>query len=779
MKLKKCIIIINIFLLLFTICAPLGYSYENEVSTNEEVDNEIIEEIIDNEVVENNLENEITIEETSEIDEEIVENTIEEAIVDNSIEIEEIDEAYDTVEEETIVEIDNNVEVVQEDIIDEEVSSEEVVEEVETSGEAINTPSVIYTTHVQNIGWQEEKSDGQMAGTEGQALRLEGIKISLKNAEGSIKYQTHVQNIGWQEEKLNGNMSGTEGQALRLEAIKISLSGDISELYSIKYRVHVQNYGWLGWAKDGELAGTEGFGLRMEAIEIKLDTKIESGTLMSDSNKPFYRSVPSLVYKTHVQNIGWSCESNNCECIGTTGRALRLEALQLKLPNTSSLTGGIEYSAHVQNVGWQNFVKNGKTAGTTGQGLRMEAIKIRLTGEFQDNYDIYYRAHCERVGWLDWAKNGEIAGTTGCAYRLEAIQIVLVEKGSASPGRTITPYLSNQTGILCIDSPRETHIGASNKQLRIEGWALSTSSDTNIKIYIDGNDVGNVDRKNRDDVLNAHQEYRKNNPTPGYVKLIDFTKLTNARHEVKVVLYDSKSNCTLAQETTYFVKYKDIRYGIDVSRHNAHPGGGYQRIDWATVKNQIDFAIVRCGYGQNLDDNGGYRQDDDEFYYNMNECRKYNIPVEVYLYSYADNTTKANNEADHVLRLCKNYKDIVHMIWYDVEDDYLFNKVKSGQVSKSTVGDIVNTFADRLKANGYNVGLYSYKSALQTYFPTDIINKYDIWLAHFVNGVNQQNVLSNMSSYPGTYVMWQYTSAGTVAGIATAVDCNLRFVDFY
>ena len=39
----------------------------------------------------------------------------------------------------------------------------------------------------------------------------------------SINYQTHIQDIGWQNLKSNGEMSGTEGQSKRLEAIKIEL----------------------------------------------------------------------------------------------------------------------------------------------------------------------------------------------------------------------------------------------------------------------------------------------------------------------------------------------------------------------------------------------------------------------------------------------------------------------------------------------------------------------------------------------------------------------------
>lgn len=40
---------------------------------------------------------------------------------------------------------------------------------------------VSYQTHVQNIGWQEEKFDGEVAGTQGQSKRLEAIHIKLEN----------------------------------------------------------------------------------------------------------------------------------------------------------------------------------------------------------------------------------------------------------------------------------------------------------------------------------------------------------------------------------------------------------------------------------------------------------------------------------------------------------------------------------------------------------------------------------------------------------------------
>ena len=41
----------------------------------------------------------------------------------------------------------------------------------------------------------------------------------------------------------------------------------------------------------------------------------------------------------------------------------------------------VNYRAHVANIGWQDWVGNGQTAGTTGRGLRMEALEVRLVAK--------------------------------------------------------------------------------------------------------------------------------------------------------------------------------------------------------------------------------------------------------------------------------------------------------------------------------------------------------------------------------------------------------------
>ncbi|HIZ60834.1 MAG TPA: hypothetical protein H9967_09045 [Candidatus Dorea faecipullorum] len=140
---------------------------------------------------------------------------------------------------------------------------------------AYRHPLIQYNTHVQTYGWQGQRFDGEMAGTSGQAKRLEAIQIKLPEQKyaGKIQYRTHVQTYGWQGWKENGAVSGTSGQAKRLEAIQIKLTDKMAENYDIYYRVHAQTFGWMGWAKNGDPAGTSGYAKRLEAIQIQLVNK--------------------------------------------------------------------------------------------------------------------------------------------------------------------------------------------------------------------------------------------------------------------------------------------------------------------------------------------------------------------------------------------------------------------------------------------------------------------------------------------------------------------------
>ena len=329
------------------------------------------------------------------------------------------------------------------------------------------TPDVTirYTTHVQTYGWQGDENNankwfanGKMAGTSGKAKRLEGIKIRVYGNDNlGIQYTTHCQSYGWLPWSANGEMNGTEGEAKRLEAIKIQLTGADKDKYNVYYRVHAQSYGWLAWAANGAPAGTAGLAKRLEAIQIVIVKKGESfdhaiGNIQSARGEAYIASSTAnanpvvtgennvnVEYRTHVQSFGWQGWKYNGVMSGTSGKAKRLEGINIKLTN-KPYSGSIVYTTHVQSIGWQGnennvntWFRDGQMAGTSGRAKRLEAIRIALTGEMAEHYDVYYRVHAQTYGWLAWAKNGEAAGTAGLSKRLEGIQIVLVPKGGAAP----------------------------------------------------------------------------------------------------------------------------------------------------------------------------------------------------------------------------------------------------------------------------------------------------------------------------------------------------------
>lgn len=193
-----------------------------------------------------------------------------------------------------------------------------------------------------------------------------------------------------------------------------------------------------------------------------------------------------------------------------------------------------------------------------------------------------------------------------------------------------------------------------------------------------------------------------------------------------------------------------LTYGIDVSQYQG-------LINWDVVKDHIDFAIIRCGFGQDLPG-----QDDKLFKRNADECTRLNIPFGVYLYSYAKNATDAKSEAKHVMRLIKNYK-MAYPIYYDLEDENT-----TGKQTNEVIASIAKTFAEELEKNGYYVGIYASLYWWKTKLTNPIFNKYTRWVANYAAELN----------FDKEYDMWQYSSTGWVEGISTIVDLNYCYKDF-
>ena len=88
----------------------------------------------------------------------------------------------------------------------------------------------------------------------------------------------------------------------------------------------------------------------------------------------------------------------------------------------------IEYRSHVEKIGWQPYVSTGQLSGTVGKALQIEAIQLRLTGKLAEKYSIKYRVHVQDIGWQNWVFDDRLAGTVGNAKHIEGIEILLVDK---------------------------------------------------------------------------------------------------------------------------------------------------------------------------------------------------------------------------------------------------------------------------------------------------------------------------------------------------------------
>lgn len=190
--------------------------------------------------------------------------------------------------------------------------------------------------------------------------------------------------------------------------------------------------------------------------------------------------------------------------------------------------------------------------------------------------------------------------------------------------------------------------------------------------------------------------------------------------------------------------------GIDVSAWQG-------KINWEKVKPQIDFAILRVGYGSNI-----VSQDDKTFKTNADACTKLGIPFGVYIYSYAKSTSMAKSEAEHVLRLIKGYK-LDYPVYLDLED-----AGTTGKCSNKTILEMTKAFVDAIEKAGYEVGVYANTYWWTTKLTDSYYNKRSKWVAQY----------NSKCTYKGEYDIWQYSSKGAVSGISGNVDMNICYKTF-
>ncbi len=203
---------------------------------------------------------------------------------------------------------------------------------------------------------------------------------------------------------------------------------------------------------------------------------------------------------------------------------------------------------------------------------------------------------------------------------------------------------------------------------------------------------------------------------------------------------------------TYDSRKKEQK-GIDISSHNGE-------VDMEKVKKSgIEFVIIRLGYGKNQN------QIDKRFMENYNNAIKVNIPVGIYLYSYALGCADAKKEAELVINFIKNFK-IEYPIFLDMEDTDNYKSKRN--VGNDTLVDICETFCNAIEDAGYYAGIYANLDWFNNKLNDERLDRFDKWVAHWSDNCN----------YEKDFGMWQFTAKGTVDGVKGNVDLNYAFKDY-
>ena len=204
--------------------------------------------------------------------------------------------------------------------------------------------------------------------------------------------------------------------------------------------------------------------------------------------------------------------------------------------------------------------------------------------------------------------------------------------------------------------------------------------------------------------------------------------------------------------------YKPIKtkLGIDVSRYQ-------ETVDWQQVSDSgIEFVFTRVG-------SRGYTEGnitkDALFDSHADGAAEAGLEVGAYFFSQAVNVTEAKEEAEFVIDCLKGHK-ITGPVIFDWE---LIGgtSARTYSVEKNVLTDCAIAFCETIRAAGYTPMVYVGNTVGYLRLDLSRLTAYDLWYAQYD------------TDYPGffyDFLIWQYTSKGSVPGIEGNVDMDIWFI---
>lgn len=213
-----------------------------------------------------------------------------------------------------------------------------------------------------------------------------------------------------------------------------------------------------------------------------------------------------------------------------------------------------------------------------------------------------------------------------------------------------------------------------------------------------------------------------------------------------------------------FIIENNMCNGIDISQYNG-------TINWRQVcQAGVDFAILRVGfrgYGS------GKIVSDTKYTENAKGATSNGIAIGAYFVTQATNYEEGQEEASRVLEIIKEsntkitYPIVVDIEWAGGSEG---NNGRADYIGVIRRTEAAKGFCETIKRAGYTPMIYANKYWLTSFLDTSKLNEYDVWLAHYVSGAPNKT-----SDYNGKYMIWQYTSKGTVLGINGNVDIDISY----
>ena len=200
---------------------------------------------------------------------------------------------------------------------------------------------------------------------------------------------------------------------------------------------------------------------------------------------------------------------------------------------------------------------------------------------------------------------------------------------------------------------------------------------------------------------------------------------------------------------------------IDVSEFQSE-------INWNKVKSDgIEGVIIRCGYRGA--EKGGL-QEDPMFLNHIKGAYKAGLKVGVYMFTEGINAAEGKEEAVYALNLVKKVGiPLSFPIGVDTEDVFYEKNGKryagrANGLSRAKRTEVIKAFCEEIKSQGYEPMIYGSTSWLNNKLDMSKL-PYDVWVAQY----------SSKCEYKGKYLLWQYTSKGSVDGVKGNVDMNYYY----